>query len=107
MKKIVLRNGFEFNKYLKIQKIISNSIKLEIQLLNNYRQFYNPNQFGIQIRTAYRDNQIFQLLGYIALYFSNSIIFYFLPLWIVIFPFVFIKNLNIWKATFIFLRKKQ
>ena len=107
MKKIVLRNGFEFNKYLKIQKIISNSIKLEIQLLNNYRQFYNPNQFGIQIRTAYRDNQIFQLLGYIALYFSNSIIFYFLPLWIIIFPFVFIKNLNIWKATFIFLRKKQ
>lgn len=107
MKKIVLRNGFEFNKYLKIQKIIINSIKLEIQLLNNYRQFYNPNQFGIQIRTAYRDNQIFQLLGYIALYFSNSIIFYFLPLWITIFPFVFITNLNIWKTTFIFFKKKQ
>ena len=107
MKKIALGNVFEFNKYLKIQKIIINSIKLEIQLLNNYRQFYNPNQFGMQIRTAYKDNQIFQLLGYISLYFSNSIIFYFLPLWIISFPFVFITNLNFWKATFIFFNKKQ
>ena len=107
MKKIVLKDGPEFNQYLKIQNIIINSIKFEIQLVNNYRQFYNPNQFDIQIRTAYRDNKIFQLLGYIALYFSNSIIFYFLPLWVISFPFVLITNLNIWKTTFIFFKKRK
>jgi len=107
MKKIVLKDVPEFNKYLKIQDILINSIKFEIQLLNNYRQFYNPNQFDIQIRTAYRDNKIFQLLGYIALYFSNSIIFYFLPLWVISFPFVFMTNLNIWKTTFMFFKKRK
>ena len=107
MKKIVLKDAPESNKYLKIQNIIINSIKFEIQLLNNYRQFYNPNQFDIQIRTAYRDNKIFQLLGYIALYFSNSIIFYFLPLWVISFPFVFMTNLNIWKTTFLFFKKSK
>jgi ATP-dependent Zn protease len=86
---------------LTIKSIVFNSIQLEVQLLNNYRQFFNPNKFSREIEKAYRNNQLLQLIRYITLYSYNSVIFYFLPLWFLMFPFYFLSNLKIWRATWL------
>ena len=101
MKKSVFRSAQVGSESLKLKTIIVNSIQLEVQLLNNHRQCFNPNKFSLEIEKAYSNNQVLQLIGYITLYSYNSVIFYFLPFWYVMFPFYFLSNLKIWRATWL------
>ena len=86
---------------LKITNIIFNSIQLEVQLLKQDREFYNPNKFSSQIQKSYICNRRLELIGYLALYSVNSTIFYFFPLWFFMFPFYLFSNFQIWRSAWL------
>ena len=90
-----------FSEYLKIQNIILTSIQLEVEVLNQNRQFYNPNQFIGQIEKAYKSNNLINLISGISLYFCNTFIFYFFPIWIISLPLYLFANLKIWRSTWL------
>ena len=48
MKQFSFKPAQVFSEYLKIQNIIFTSIQLEVEVLNQHRQFYNPNKFSRQ-----------------------------------------------------------
>ena len=52
MKKSVFRSAQVGSESLKLKTIIVNSIQLEVQLLNNHRQCFNPNKFSLEIEKA-------------------------------------------------------
>ena len=83
MTKLSFQPARVFSEYEKIQTIIFNSIQLELEVLNNDRQLYNPSQFSLQIEKAYKNNNLVQLLNAIRLYSSHAFLFYFFPFWIV------------------------
>jgi len=83
---------------LKITNIIFNSIQLEVELLKQDREFYNPNKFSSQIQESYICNRRLKLIAYLTLYSVNSAIFYFFPLWFFMFPFYLFSNFQIWKS---------
>ena len=101
MKQFPFRPTRVFSEYLKIQNIILTSIQLEVEVLNQNRQFYNPNQFIGQIEKAYKSNNLINLISTISLYFRNTFIFYFLPIWIISLPLYLFANLKIWRSTWL------
>ena len=90
-----------FSEYLKIQNIIFTSIQLEVEVLNQHRQFYNPNKFIYQIEKAYKSNHLLNLISAISSYSCNAFIFYFSPIWFVSLPLYLFANLKIWRATWL------
>ena len=101
MKQSFFRPAQVFCEYFKIQTIIFNSIQLEFEVLNNYRQLYNPSQFSLQIEKAYKNNNLVKLINAISLYSFHAFLFYFFPFWIVSFPFYLFKNLKIWRLAWL------
>ena len=101
MKQFVFSLARVLSEYLKIQNIILTSIKLEVQILKNYRQVYNPNQYVPKIEKAYKNNNLITLVSTISLYSSHFFLFYFWPLWILSFPFYLFINLKVWKSTWL------
>ena len=90
-----------FSEYLKVQNIIFTSIQLEAEVLNKHRQFYNPNKFSGQIEEAYKSQNLLKIIDALNVYSYNSFLFYFLPLWIISFPFYLFFNLKNLKSAWL------
>ena len=62
MKQYFLKPARVFSEYFKIRNIIFTSIQLEVEVLNQYRQFYNPNKFFAHIEKAYKASNLIKLI---------------------------------------------
>ena len=86
--------------FIKLSKNIVNSIKLEIILVKEIRQSYNPVHFFLNIKQAYQKRQILYLINQTIFCFINAFIYSFLPIWFAIIPIRFLINFKIWRLTF-------
>ena len=101
MKQFPFRSTRVFSEYLKIQNIIFTSIQLEVEVLNQHRQFYNPSKFICQIKKAYKSNNLINLISALSCYSWNTFIFYFLPIWIISLPLYLVANFKVWRSTWL------
>ena len=101
MKQYFLKPARVFSEYFKIRNIIFTSIQLEVEVLNQYRQFYNPNKFFAHIEKAYKASNLIKLITAISFYCCNAFLFYFLPFWILSLPLYLFINLKIWKSAWL------
>jgi ATP-dependent Zn protease len=100
----LIPNKLNFSELLKFQRLFLNSIKLEMQLIYETRESFNPNKFFIGIKHAYNKKQFFKLITQLSFYLGYSLIYYLFFIWILVFPIKLFTNLQIWKITFIKLK---
>ena len=92
--------SFNFYDLVNFQRLLVNSMKLEIRLISEIRESFNPTRFLINIKSAYHKKQFFYFFTQVNSYLTYSFLYYFLFIWILLFPIKIFTNLKIWKITF-------